>query len=190
MNILLLNASPRAARSQSRRTASEVVARLQAAHPAATLVERDLGRESVPPIDEAWIAAAYTPEDRRTPDMKEKLRLSDELIDEFLAADTIVLATPMHNFGITPNLKAWIDQVVRVNRTFAMPGPRGLAVGRKLYAVVASGGSYGPGQEHLTPFLRQVFSFIGITDVTFIPAVNGAAQFPAELQPPVTASAA
>lgn len=168
MTVLHLDGSPRGERSVSRKLARELVASL----PAGRVIYRDLGRQVIPPVTEEWIAAAYTPEPQRTEDMRALLRFSDELIDELLAADVLVLSTPMYNFGVPSNVKAWIDQVIRVGRTFAMPGFRGLAAGKKAYIVLASGGQYGPGSEHLTPFLRQALAYIGITDVTFLPVAT------------------
>lgn len=176
MKILLLNASPRAARSRSRAAAADLIASLRAGHPDATVVERDLSAQPVPFVDETWIAAAFTPDARRTPAMREALRVSDELIDELLAADTIVIATPKYNFGVPAALKAWIDQIIRVNRTFAMPGFQGLAKGRKVYVLVASGSEPQAASDHLTPFLRQVFAMIGIDDLSIVPVVEGAAR--------------
>ncbi len=131
MTILLIQASPRGARSQSRTAAAQLLAHLRSLHPGAKVVERDLAKNVPPPVDEPWIAAAFTPAERRTPEMAAALRISDSLIDELLAADIVVLATPKYNFSVPANLKAWIDQIVRVGRTFAMPGFQGLAGGAR-----------------------------------------------------------
>jgi FMN-dependent NADH-azoreductase len=90
---------------------------------------------------------------------------------------------------VPANLKAWIDQIVRVGRTFAMPGFQGLAGGRQVYVIVASGSEPANGQDHLTPFLRQVFAMIGIGEVAFIPVVQGRAQWPPELNVSIASAA-
>jgi FMN-dependent NADH-azoreductase len=120
--------------------------------------------------------------------MQAALRFSDELIDELLWADAIVIATPKYNFGVPAALKAWIDQIVRVHRTFRMPGFEGLAQGRLVWVLVASGSEPASAQDHLTPFLRQVFRMIGIDDIEVVPVVNGQARWrrdpaPSALQP-------
>lgn len=176
--ILHLDFSPRGERSHSRRLTREFVEQQLAAHPAATVTYRDLGRAPVPPVDEPWIAAAYTPEAGRTPEMREALRLSDALVDELLAADVIVLGVPMYNFGVTASFKAWIDQVVRAGRTFSSRDYSGLATGKRAYVLLAAGQDFAPGSpaagmDHVTPYLRTVFGFIGITNLTVIPVATG-----------------
>lgn len=173
MKILHMDASPRGVRSHSRRLSAQVVERLRAAEPDARVLYRDLAKSGIPPITAEWIAAAYTPASNRTPAMQEVLRVSDELIDELLAADAIVIGLPMHNFGPPPAFKAWVDQVVRVHRTFSAGGRKGLAGGRRIFAVLTSGGEYAEGAEHVTPFLKQVFAYIGITDVTVVNVSTG-----------------
>jgi FMN-dependent NADH-azoreductase len=175
IRILHIDSSPRGERSRSRRLSSRFVQDLLRENPGATVVHRDLGRTVVPLIDETWIAAVYTAPDQRTPEMEERLRVSDELIDELLAADVLVLALPMYNFGIPANLKAWIDQVVRSGRTFRYPGPEGLAAGRKAYIIMSSAGEYHEGSptahmDHAIPQLKTILEFIGITDITVVPA--------------------
>jgi len=105
---------------------------------------------------------------------KRVLRLSDTLIDELLAADTIVIAAPMHNFGPPSTLKAWIDHVARAGRTFSYGpnGPQGLVKGKHAILVVASGGVYSAEPmkpfDFTEPYLHTVLGFIGITDVDVV----------------------
>ena len=100
-----------------------------------------------------------------------------------LAADTLVIATPLINFGISSTLKSWLDNVLRAGRTFRYTeaGPEGLAKGKKAYIVVASGGVYSEGpaaaMNHADPYLRTALGFIGITDVEVI-RVEGVALGP------------
>jgi FMN-dependent NADH-azoreductase len=111
------------------------------------------------------------------------LSVSEALIAELQRADEYVLGVPMHNFSIPSTLKLWIDQVVRAGKTFAYTssGPAGLLTSKKATLLIASGGTYDPGTalaslNFVTPYLRAVFGFIGITDVTII-AAEGTAQF-------------
>ena len=100
--------------------------------------------------------------------------MSDALIGELVTADVIVLAVPMHNFGIPSTLKAWIDHVVRAGRTFIYSegGPEGLLKGKRLILVLASGGVYsnGPAKQldFQEPYLRAVLGFIGLTDIEVV----------------------
>lgn len=98
MNRLLhIDASPRGERSHSRRLTREFVETWKKANPINTIVDRDLGRNPIPHVSEDWIAAAFTPENERSPEQKQTLRLSDELVDELLAADIYVMGVPMYN---------------------------------------------------------------------------------------------
>ena len=170
MSILLISSSPNLEGSASRALAQEL------AHSLAgdgRVVVRDLGANPPPHLDQETIGAFYTPEAERT--AEQKLALSDELIDELFAADAIVIAAPMHNFGITSSLKAWIDQVARIGRTFEPTGqgPKGLVTDRPVYVVTTRGGVYGPGTpfnhlDHLEPYLRRALNFIGLEDISFI----------------------
>jgi FMN-dependent NADH-azoreductase len=177
--LLHIDASPRGARSHSRTLTGEFVARWADANPGATVVHRDLERTRLPFVDEPWIAAAYSAPGDRTPEQRAAIRISDDLVDEFLAADVIVLGTPMYNFGVPAVLKAYVDQIVRVGRTFSADY-QGLAHGKKLYVItVRGGGGYGPGQamhgmDYEDPYLRAIFGFIGVTDVTFVDVENAA----------------
>jgi FMN-dependent NADH-azoreductase len=175
MSLLLhLDSSPRRDRSHSRQLTQAFVQTWQQANPGDTVVYRDLGLGILPFVNEDWIAGAYTPPDARTAEQKEALRVSEQLIDELLAADLIVLGAPMHNFSITATLKVYLDQVIRVGRTFAYPSYEGLVKGKKLVVLTArGGGGYGPGEPmHAMnlqePQIRTLFGFIGITDITFL----------------------
>ena len=117
-HILHVDASPRGAASQSRLIAGELMDAMKAAHSDATVTYRDLGHQDIPFVTEAFIGAMYTPEEARTPEQKELLGLSDELVDELFAADVYVFGIPMYNFGVPAIFKAYIDYVARANRTF------------------------------------------------------------------------
>ena len=179
MNILHIDSSPRGAASHSRQVSGELVTALKAAHQDAIVTYRDLGHQPPPFVTEDWQHGAYTPEEERTPAQRAALRYSDEVIAELLAADIIVAGVPMYNLSIPADFKAWIDQVVRINKTFTA-GYEGLATGKRMFVVTArGGGGYGAGEERETynyqdPYLRAVFGFIGITDVNFIHVNNTA----------------
>jgi FMN-dependent NADH-azoreductase len=153
-------------------------------HPHDTVTYRDLGRNPVPHVDEAWIAAAYTDPEQHTPDLQEALKVSDRLIDEIIAADILIVGVPMYNFSVPSTFKAYIDQIVRMGRTFAIDPAdaedpyKPLLHGKKMFVITARGGSgFGPGERyghmnHQDPYLRVVFGFIGITNITFIHVEN------------------
>lgn len=173
-NILFVTSSPRGEQSHSTRVASKLVDRLVGADPQAVVTRRDLHSDPLPHIGEAFAIGSRKPAEARTADEADVVAVSDATVDELLAADTIVIATGMINFGITSTLKAWVDNVLRAGRTFRYTdaGPEGLAKGKKAYLVIASGGVYSEGPaasfDHAEPYLRTVLGFIGITDVETI----------------------
>ena len=174
MNILHIDSSPRGERSHSRQLTLAFVQELKADRPDATIVYHDLGHDPVPPVDETWIAAAYSDPATHTPEMQAAIASSEQLIAEVFASDIIVMGAPMYNFSIPAPLKAYIDQIVRAGRTFTYPGYQGLVTGKKMFVLTArGGGGYGPGEamesvNFQDPYLKAVFGFIGITDVTFV----------------------
>jgi FMN-dependent NADH-azoreductase len=176
--ILHIDASPRVTRSHSRTLAHAFLDARRKAHPKETRIHRDLAQEAPALPTEAWIAAAFGHADPKDPATGKVLAESDALVDELLKADRIVLATPMHNFSIPAALKAYIDNIVRLGRTFSA-GPEGykglVPAGRKALVITARGGAYAPGTpfaayDHQEPYLRTILGFIGITDVTFVHA--------------------
>lgn len=174
-HILHLDSSPRGDRSTSRALTKQFVNVWKQMHPDDVITYRDLGRYPVPPINEAWIAAAFSPPDQLTPPLEAALMISDELIDELLAADIFVFGVPMYNYSVPASFKAYIDQVVRVRRTFIVgaDGYEGLLKDKKALVITTRGGSYtGKPLDFQEPYLRAVFDFIGMTDVTFIHAEN------------------
>lgn len=168
--------------SISRELTREFVKTWKAAHPDGTVIDRDLAARPAKPVDAAWIGAAYTPEAGRTPEQKEALALSDELIGELQKADEYVIGVAMHNFSIPSVLKLWIDQIARSGKTFSYGegGVQGLLQGKKATVLVASGGVYELGTpagalNFIEPYLRTILGFIGVKDVKFITA-GGVAQ--------------
>ena len=174
--ILYIEVSPNGEKSASRKVGTSVIETLKSKVPGSTVVVRDLNANPVPHVTGELVVAANTPQDKRTPEQNETIKLSDELVDELLAADTIVIATPMWNFSVPSVLKAWIDHIVRTGRTFAYTeqGPKGLIQGKKLVVVVSTGGIYSEGPasafDFLAPYLKSSFAFLGITESTIIRA--------------------
>lgn len=171
MNILQINASARSAGANSTRVADLVVARLQAADPSASLVVRDLAKTPHPVLDEAALGALFTPADQRTPEQAARVALDDALIAELQAADVLVLGVPMYNFGVSAQLKNWIDAIARAQVTFRYTenGPEGLLKGKKVYVALARGGKYrGTPADTQVPYLQTVLGFLGMTDLHFI----------------------
>ncbi|MCY1287891.1 FMN-dependent NADH-azoreductase 1 [compost metagenome] len=178
--ILAIQGSPRGERSHSRRLLEAFVAHWQAQGAGRAVVRREVGRVTIPPVSERWIAAAFQPEAQRDAAMRAELALSDQLIDELQGVERLVIATPMYNFGVPSGVKAWIDQVVRIGRTFDFdPGAAGnpyqpLLTGKRALIVTTRGDhGYGPGainaaRNHADTHLRSVLGFIGIEDVEVV----------------------
>jgi FMN-dependent NADH-azoreductase len=175
MNILQINASARRTTddqgSVSTRLANELTARLRSAHPGASLTVRDLAVTPQPVLDEAALGALFTPADQRTPEQAARVALDDALIAELQAADTIVIGVPMYNFNVTAQFKNWIDAAARAGVTFKYTekGPVGLVQGKKVYIVTSRGGIHrDQPSDQMTPYLRTVLAFLGMTDVSFV----------------------
>jgi FMN-dependent NADH-azoreductase len=180
--LLDIDSSPLAEASISRQLTAEYVRSWKLANPTGKVITRDLAATSILPVTAAWIGAVYAPDEARTPDQRNLLALSDTLIAELEVADEYVLGVPMHNFSIPSTLKLWIDQIARVNKTFsyATGAPVGLLTGKKATIIIASGGKYDAGTamasfNFVEPYLRTVFSFLGVTDTTFLNAGGAAA---------------
>jgi FMN-dependent NADH-azoreductase len=167
MNILQINSSSRPG-SHSTRLANDLAQSLLAAHPGAALTVRDLARNPHPMLDEAALVALNTPADQHTPDQAARVALDDALIRQLQTADVVVLGVPMYNFGIPVQLKAWFDAVARAGVTFRYTeqGPEGLLRGKTIYAVLTRGGVHRDQPSDLvTPYLKTMLGFLGITEV-------------------------
>ena len=150
MTILHLDSSINGENSASRAISRSIVDRLRAGNPGAEVVTRDLVREPLPHLTLDAFA-------------------DSSVLDEFLAADTIVIGAPMYNFTLPTQLKAWLDRILVAGKTFRYTesGPEGLATGKRVIVALARGGFYDAGSpasalEHLESYLRGVFNFIGI----------------------------
>lgn len=172
--LLQIDSSARTARSVTRKLAQTFMDAWFELNPETTLIKRDVGLNPPPAVSESWIAAAFAGNDR-TPEQEQLLALSDTLIGEVEAADLIVLSVPMYNYGMPAALKAWFDQVIRINRTFTFDLSRGeqpiapILTGKQLL-ILSSCGEYGfePGRHnehasHLVPHIRTCAKYLGVT---------------------------
>lgn len=174
-NILVLNSSVSGEASVSRLLVADAVTELTQRDPSAKLVFRDLAANPVPHLTPETVAGVRS--QATTPAEQLARALSDELIAELRAADTIVIGAPMYNFSIPTTLRSWFDHVLRAGETFSYSeaGPKGLLSGKKVVVVEARGGLYSEGPAQATdfqePYLRQLLGFIGLADdLTFIRA--------------------
>lgn len=176
MCLLHLDSSPRGDRSLSRALTKDFINTWKQTYPEDRIIYRNLGQYPVPFVDEAWIAAAFSSPEQLTPNLKTAIEISNELIDELLAAQVCVFGIPMYNFNIPANFKAYIDQIVRVERTFAVTanGYECLVKNpKKILVITTRSGSYSDSSlDFQEPYLQTIFEFIGITDVTFVHAEN------------------
>lgn len=175
MNILHIDSSASdTSTSHTRRLSGDLVERLEAANPGATVVYRDVVANQLPHVDMA-IRQAWTPENVADPKLSETINRSKGLVDELKAADVVVVGSPMYNFTVPSTLKAWIDHVAIAGQTFRYTpeGPQGLLSG-KVYLVLSSGGVYSQGPfapyDHLATYLEAIFRFLGIEDVEVVRA--------------------
>lgn len=173
-SILLVTSSPRGAASHSSRIATELAAGLQAARPGSCLVVRDLAAKPLPHIGADFAAGIRSQAAARSPAETEAVAESDAAVAELLAADSVVIAAGLINFGIPSTLKAWLDHVARAGQTFrySEKGPEGLVTGRRVHVVIASGGIYSEGPaaalDHAVPYLRTMLGFLGMTDIELV----------------------
>jgi FMN-dependent NADH-azoreductase len=165
MKLLHVDASILAANSASRQLSAAAVERLRAATPGLDVTYRDLAAQPLPHFSGEHLAAAQAPEPQ------------NPVLDEFLAADIVVIGAPMYNFTIPSQLKAWIDRIVVRGKTFryGAAGPEGLAGNKRVIIAISRGGFYGAGApaaalEHLETYLRSVFGFIGVATPEIIVA--------------------
>ena len=174
--ILRIDASARTHRSLSRTLGDRFVEDWKAKRPEDEVIVRDVGISPPPAISEDWIAAVFTPEDQRSTTQREAVALSDTLIDELDRADIILIATPMYNYGMPAALKAWVDQVVRVDKTFSFDLARGdqplepIMGGKAMVLLISTGEfGFGPGglrqnMNHLDPHLRTIGRYLGVEE--------------------------
>jgi FMN-dependent NADH-azoreductase len=164
MKLLHLDSSALGANSVTRELSGAIVARWQDAVPGLTVDYRDLDTNPLPHLTGSVLTGA---------DADAKVE-GDAAMDQFLASDVIVIGAPMYNFGIPSTLKAWIDRVAVAGKTFRYTekGPEGLATGKRVVVASGRGGIYGDASpaDFQEAYLRQVFGFLGISDVEFVRA--------------------
>lgn len=166
-----MDSSARVIGSHGRSLAKELVSQLEK-QVESTVVYRDIsqGLEFLTP---AAIDGLYIPDETRTVEQKEALKLSNQIVAEMVKADYVVLSAPVYNFGPPASLKAWADLVARKGLTFTYTteGPKGLLNDKKAFVVITSGGvPVGSPYDHLSPWIKTFLGFIGITDVTVLAA--------------------
>ncbi|AXS39728.1 NAD(P)H-dependent oxidoreductase [Breoghania sp. L-A4] len=172
-NVLVLNSSVSGDTSVSRELVNDAITRLSGASADVTL--RDLGAEPVPHLSQDAVAAIRGGVTANAA-QEDALALSDALVAELLAADTLVIGAPMYNFGIPSQLKAWFDYVLRPGIAFqySEAGPKGLLTGKRAVVIETRGGLYSEGpamaMDSQEPHLRNMLGFMGISDVTFVRA--------------------
>jgi FMN-dependent NADH-azoreductase len=169
--LLKLNSSIFGANGASSRLADAFIARWRAAHPGATVIERDLAKTPVPHLTAEVFAGFVAKPGERTIAQQRAVDESDALIAELKQADVLVLGLPMYNFGVPSALKAYFDYVTRAGETFRYTenGPQGLLPIQQAYVFATRGGIYaGTGNDHETDWVRQLLGFLGITDVEFV----------------------
>lgn len=169
--LLQINTSLYSNQGQSSQLANRFVTSWQATHADGHVVVRDLANQPVPHLDGARFGAFLAKAEERTNEQQAVVAFSDALIEELQKADVIVLGLPLYNFGIPSTLKAYIDHIARAGVTFRYTetGPVGLLTGKKVYVFAARGGKYaGTPLDTQTEYIRNFFSFLGMTDVEFI----------------------
>lgn len=172
--LLHIDASPRAERSLTRTLSAAFIDSWRTIHPDDQVIRREIGLNAPPALTEAWIAAAFTAPEARSQAQHDILSLSDTLITELERADVVVIGTPMHNYGMPTALKAWVDHVIRIGRTFSFDLERGdfplrpILSGKHL-ALLTSAGEFGfePGgvresMNHLDTHIRAIQHYLGI----------------------------
>lgn len=174
--LLHIDSSARTSGSISRQLTASFAEQWQAKNPGGRIVHRDLASDALPHITEALLGAYFTPAENRNAQQAELIKQSDQLVDELLAADTLVIGVPMYNFAPPSTLKAWIDHVFRAGRTFRYTetGPVGLVTGKKAIVILSRGGMYSEGPMESLDFqgkyIKSALAFIGITDVELVVA--------------------
>ena len=175
MKLLHIDSSVLGPHSVSRQVSAAIVDRLRQATPSLDIVYRDLTQTPLAHLSGSHLAAAQGAP--APAELGPDLAASVAVLNEFLAADIVVIGAPMYNFTIPSQLKAWIDRILVAGKTFqyGANGPQGLAGGKRVIVAISRGGFYGAetpyaAGEHLETYLRWVFGFIGIADPEFISA--------------------
>ena len=176
MNVLHIDSGILGDHSVSRRLTAAVADKIKAENPGASVAYRDLVANPVAHLSGSHLMAANAPANELDGTLAAELADSAAILDQFLAADTIIIGAPMYNFSLPSQLKAWIDRIAVAGKTFRYTenGPEGLARGKKVIVVSTRGGHYSAGpaaaMDHQESYLSTVFGFLGITDIEFLRA--------------------
>jgi FMN-dependent NADH-azoreductase len=191
--VLVINSSARGLKSQSRKLTEVFTDHWTSIYGDTRITYRELGNTDVPHINEDWIAAAFKPEEARSAVEKQALNKSDTYIAELRDADVIVIGSPMYNWSIPSSLKAYIDQILRVNETWKLNPNNiqnpyiGLLENKTLFLLLSRGaqgyekGEYNEHMNYQSNYLKTVFNIIGISDIHVI-TINGAAFDPDQFE--------
>ena len=179
MKLLHVDASILGDHSVSRTVSAAVVQRLKGENPGLEIIRRDLATAPLAHLSGAHLAA-HAPDASPSDETKAENAEAAQALDEFLAADVVVIGAPMYNFSVPSQLKAWVDRVLVAGKTFRYGEdgkPVGLAGDKRVIVAISSGGFYGADTpmaafEHVESYLKAVFAFIGITDVEFVVAAG------------------
>ncbi|CAN0591058.1 unnamed protein product, partial [Laminaria digitata] len=167
-------------RSISRKLSARFLETWLAERPGDTVIRRDIGENPPGFVSAQWIEACFTSEEQRTPELVDALKESDELIEELSAADLVLLGTPMYNYGMPAALKAWVDRVIRIGKTFSFDLARGdyplePILGGKTLVALTSKGEFGfaPGgirahMNFLDGHIEAVAHYLGLADRHFV----------------------
>ncbi|MDX3973503.1 FMN-dependent NADH-azoreductase [Shinella sp.] len=176
MNVLHIDSGILGDHSVSRRLTAAVAAQIKAEQPGAAIIYRDLVASPLPHLSGAHLMAANAKPEDVDAQIAADVAESAAVLEEFLAADTIVLGVPMYNFSLPSQLKAWIDRIAVSGKTFSYSaeGPKGLAGGKKVIIVSTRGGHYSAGpaavMDHQESYLKTVLGFLGVTDIEIVRA--------------------
>ena len=172
--ILRIDSSVRLEGSHSRRFADEVEERLLATYQGSFVTKRDLSKSNIPHLVNDTIVGYFTPKDEFDDNLKKATQTSDKLIQELKEADIILLSAPMYNFSIPSVLKAYIDQITRVNETFLMDenGFTGLLKDKEVFIVLSYGAVFTntdfSAMDFVEPYLKGLFNFLGVEKIEFL----------------------
>jgi len=177
--LLVIDASGRVTRSITRSLTDRFATAWSKANPDGKVIRRDVGSNPPPAVNEAWIAAVFSDPATHTEAMRSALQPSDTLLDEIEKADAIVIGTPIYNFGMPSQLKAWFDQIVRMGRSFdirqELPDPYiALLESKPVTVIISAGdGSMHPGGalyplNFLEPHVAHLLRFVGMQEINFV----------------------
>ncbi|MEJ0094763.1 MAG: FMN-dependent NADH-azoreductase [Methylocella sp.] len=177
MKLLHIDSSILGDYSVSRQLSAEIVAKLRQAIPNLAITYRDLAAEPTPHLSGSYLAAQQPAAGQHSAELQHDLAQSAKVMDEFLAADIVVIGAPMYNFTVSSLLKAWIDRILVAGKTFSYSekGVEGLAAGKRVIIASSRGGVYSEGApaapaEHHETYLRSVLAFIGIQSIEIVRA--------------------